>query len=126
MAAGRRCLDCPRIIPTGSYRGRCRDCLRAWDQARGTPTDRGYGATVLPSPLGTMTYAAAKGAYQAMLDDGAELHCACGCGDLVDGTTRSSWHLGHDDERTKIVGPMKPSCNLSDAGRASAYLRGSA
>lgn len=116
MGAGRRCLGCPRIIPAGSYRGRCRDCLQAWDQARGTPTQRGYGASTWPTPLGTMTYAQAKRAYQRMLDDGATLRCACGCGVLVD---PRDWHLGHNDARTRIIGPMTSICNLSAAGRAS-------
>ena len=120
MPAGRRCLGCPRIIPAGSYRGRCRDCLRRWDADRGTPTQRGYGSSVWPTPLGTMTYAQAKRAYQRMLDDGATLRCACGCGVLVD---PRDWHLGHDDERTCIVGPMTSGCNLSAAGRASARYR---
>ena len=117
--AGRRCLDCPTIIPAGSYRGRCRDCLRTQDRARGGRTARGYGSSVWRTPLGTMTYDAARRAYQRLLDDGALL-CACGCEQPIE---PSAWHLGHDDERTRIVGPMRPGCNLAAAGRASARSR---
>ena len=120
MAAGRRCASCPRIIPAGSYRGRCRDCLRRWDADRGTPTQRGYGSSVWPTPLGTMTYAQAKRAYARRMAAGQAYACACGCGRTVD---PADWHLGHDDERTCIVGPMTSGCNLSAAGRASATNR---
>ena len=118
--AGRRCVDCPTVIPAGSYRGRCPDCLRAWDRARGNRTQRGYGASVWRTPLGTMTYDACRAAFQRMLDDGATISCACGCDKPV---PRQGWHLAHDDERTRIVGPMLSGCNLRLAGRASAETR---
>lgn len=116
MPAGRRCRHCPRIIGAGAYRGLCPSCARARDRARGTPTDRGYGSTILSTPLGTMTYDQCRRAYQRMLDDGAVLHCACGCGRLV----TEGFHLAHDElDRTVIVGPMTSGCNLRLAGRAS-------
>lgn len=115
MPAGRRCRTCPRIIPAGTYRGLCPPCAQARDRARGTPTQRGYGSSTWPTPLGTMTYDQARANYQRMLDDGATLHCACGCGRLVDA---NDWHLGHNDERTRIVGPMTSGCNLRLAGQA--------
>ena len=118
--AGRRCLDCPRVIPAGSYRGRCPDCRRAQDRARGGRTARGYGASVWPTPLGTMTYDQARAAYQARMDHGHTYTCSCGCGTMVDPT---AWHLAHSPDRTALLGPATPDCNLRDAGRASAAAR---
>ena len=120
MPAGRRCRTCPTIIPAGTYRGLCPGCARARDQARGTRTQRGYGSSTWPTPLGVMTYDQCRAAYQAMLDDGATLRCACGCRRLV---PRQGWHLGHDDQRTRIIGPMLSGCNLRLAGKASATNR---
>lgn len=114
MPAGRRCLTCPRIIPAASPRGRCPTCLSTWEQDRGTPTMRGYGASVWITPLGTMTYDQCRAAYQRMLNDGAVLSCACGCGEHVE----AAFHLGHDAARQSVVGPMRPRCNLSLAGEA--------
>lgn len=114
MAAGRRCISCPRIIPAGSYRGRCRDCLRRWDADRGTKTQRGYGSIVLTTPLGTMTYDQCRAAYRAMLDDGAVLRCAR-CGGLV----RGAFHLDHSPDRLAVIGPSHPTCNTSAAGKAA-------
>ncbi|MDO5663559.1 MAG: hypothetical protein Q4G40_12750 [Brachybacterium sp.] len=61
-----------------------------------------------------MTYDACRAAYASMIADGATLRCACGCGTLID----ASFHLGHDEQRTRIVGPMTSGCNLRMAGRA--------
>ena len=41
--AMRVCRDCPAIIPTTAYKGRCSSCSRQADRARGTKTERGYG-----------------------------------------------------------------------------------
>lgn len=115
MPAGRRCRGCPRIIPPGTYKGLCTGCARTQDRARGTRTQRGYGASTWPTPLGVMTYDACRAAFQRILDDGATLSCGCGCGSAV---PRSGWHLAHDDARTRIVGPMLSGCNLRLAGQA--------
>ena len=40
--APRPCLDCKRLIPSGS---RCLDCRRQREGERGTPAERGYDAT---------------------------------------------------------------------------------
>lgn len=113
--SARVCLDCPTI---GRFpRGRCPTCQAARDKARGTKTERGYGSTILNTPLGRMTYDQCRTAYQRMLDDGAVLHCADDCGARIN---PSLWHLGHaDDDRTRIVGPLTQRCNTSAAGRAS-------
>lgn len=108
------CLDCPAI---GAWpRGRCPDHERARDQARGTKTQRGYGSTILDTPLGQMTYDQCRTEYQRRLDDGERMNCADQCGDAIE---PSSWHLGHHNtDRGVIVGPLTKQCNLSAAGKA--------
>ena len=119
--ASRVCLDCPAIIPKSAYKGRCRDCARRVDKARGTRTQRGYGSTILSTPLGTMTYDQARAVYQSRMDAGLTYRCACGCGQWVGSHLGSSgWHLAHDErDRGVVVGPMVAGCNLSEAGRSS-------
>lgn len=114
MPASRRCRDCPRTIPTGTYKNRCTNCARNHSKSRGTPTQRGYGSTTWPTPLGTMTYDQCRARYQTMLADGVTIACACGCGVPIG----PGFHLGHNDERTCIIGPMTPRCNTSAAGQA--------
>lgn len=115
--AMRVCRDCPAIIPSTTYKGRCQECARQANRARGTNTDRGYGATVLDTPLGRMTYTRCKAEYKRLMRDGVTFDCADGCGRPID---PSDWHLGHDDDdRALIVGPLTSRCNLSSAGRSS-------
>lgn len=38
----RRCLDCPRLVASGS---RCATCRSAANRARGSATERGYDST---------------------------------------------------------------------------------
>lgn len=113
--ASRVCRDCPAIIPSSAYKGRCPDCSRRADRARGTKTERGYGSTVLDTPLGTMTYDHCRAAYQSRMDEGLRYRCVR-CGDWIDG----EFHLDHDDaDRSVVTGPSHPSCNLRAAGVAS-------
>ena len=115
--AMRVCKGCPAIIPSSAYKGRCPSCSRQADRARGTKTERGYGSTVLDTPLGVMTYDHCRAAYQSRMDAGLTYRCADGCGSLVDPL---DWHLGHDDDdRGRIIGPLTSTCNLSAAGRSS-------
>lgn len=67
-----------------------------------------------------MTYDQAKRAYQRRMDSGQTYPCADGCGATVDPL---DWHLGHDTNRTRIIGPQTPGCNLRAAGLASAAQR---
>lgn len=117
MSAKRVCRDCPAIIPASAYKGRCPNCSRRADRARGTKTERGYGSTILDTPLGRMTYDQCRADYARRMADGERYPCADQCGAWVD---PHDWHLGHDDlDRGRIVGPLTSDCNLSAAGRSS-------
>ena len=102
MAASRRCLNCPAIIPAGTRR--CPACTRAHDQTRGTTAQRGYGTT----------HRQLRAGYAARLARGETFTCAK-CGQPV--TNGMTWHLGHTDDRTTWTGPEHDHCNLADAGR---------
>ena len=115
MPAKRPCLDCRTPTPRSSPR--CTTCQRRADRARGTLTQRGYGSTTLTTPLGTMTYDQCKRTYQQAMDAGRTYQCADHCGATINPT---DWHLGHHEhDRTVIVGPLTPNCNLTAAGRSS-------
>ena len=106
MSAKRVCRDCPAIIPTNAYKGRCPSCSRQADRARGTKTERGYGPD----------FVAERKAWQRRLNQGMRVTC-WRCDDPID---PEHWHLGHDDtDRGVVRGPECPSCNLSAAGRSS-------
>ena len=120
MPAGRICRSCSSIIPSGTYKGCCPTCSRTADQARGTKTERGYGSTVYPTPLGTMTYDQCRSRYQRLLNQGATITCHR-CDDPID---PEHWHLGHNDDRDRLEGPECPPCNTSDAGRRGGGGRG--
>ena len=102
MAAGRRCLDCPRI---GQWkRSRCPEHDRALDRVRGTRQERGYDYPHLRL----------RATYQARMDRGEVFHC-WRCGKTIDPT---SWHLGHDDhDRTLYRGPECVPCNTATSSR---------
>ena len=96
----RVCLDCPTLTPTGN---RCPTCERQRDRARGTSTQRGYGAA-------HQKQRAALAAAQAA---GETLTC-WRCGKPITGP----FDLGHDDhDRTQYRGPEHPACNRATAGR---------
>ena len=117
MSANRVCRDCPAIIPTTAYKGRCPSCSRQADRARGTKTERGYGSTVLDTPLGRMTYDQCRAEYVRRMAAGRRYRCADQCGAWVD---PDDMHLGHDEhDRGVIVGPLTSDCNLAAAGRSS-------
>lgn len=102
--AGRPCLGCPRIIPADSPRGRCPDCRREWDRARGTRQARGYDAS----------HDRARAEIQARIDAGQVVRC-WRCDVRLVGR---AWHLDHDDTRRGYRGPACEPCNLSEAGKA--------
>lgn len=107
MPASRRCIGCPKLIPAGSPRGRCVDCNRAADKARGK-RPHGSGTDSMHTKL--------RRAWQSRMNAGEPVLC-WRCGKLVDPT---NWHLGHDDDdRSRYRGPEHPKCNLSAAGRGS-------
>lgn len=117
--ASRVCAEpgCPTLVEKGAYRGRCAKHRRERDTARGNRTSRGYGAAVMQTEFGEMTFDSCRRMYQALMNRGKNYLCACGCGEPVD---PERWHLGHDqDDRGVLIGPERPECNLRDAGRAS-------
>lgn len=110
--AGRRCpgkeerdgrtVACPTILTNGQrYCGRH---MRAYEDKRGTPADRGYGAD----------HRALRAQWQRRIDAGETVMCADGCGTRIVGT---AWQLGHDHERGGYLGPQTIRHNTSDGGR---------
>jgi len=96
------CLDCHRI---GEWaRGRCPEHERARDQRRGTRRERGYDAA----------YERVKREYEAQVRSGVALTCVR-CGLAI---TTTPVTPDHDAERTAILGPAHPRCNLRAAGLA--------
>ncbi len=95
---------CPHLVPATAYRGLCDDCRRAWDAARGTRTERGYGAE----------FQAERAQWTRRIAAGEVVNC-WRCSEPIDG----AFHLGHSDDRSQTNGPEHPLCNLRAAGKAS-------
>lgn len=92
---------CPRI----TQERYCQEHASAHEKARGTRQQRGYDRT----------YDAERRRWKPKVEAGL-VNC-WRCGQRIHpGTT---WHLGHDDDRTKIMGPEHKFCNESAAGKAS-------
>lgn len=90
--------------PVLSKTTRCADHTRAKDRARGSRTERGYGAD----------HRRLRADYQRRMDAGERFTC-WRCDEPID---PSDWHLGHDDyDRSKYRGPECVPCNLATAGR---------
>ena len=105
--AVRVCRDCPRIIPAAAYKGRCPECSRRADKARGTRRERGYDAA----------HDREAKRWRAKITAGERVTC-WRCGEPI--TDPSDCHLGHDDRDRSITrGPEHATCNLSAAGRNS-------
>jgi hypothetical protein len=68
---------------------------------------RGYG----------VEYVRARAAAARLVRAGAAL-CAI-CGEPI----RGAFHLGHSDDRSHLIGPTHPRCNVVEAGLKSARLR---
>jgi hypothetical protein len=93
---------CARLIPTS---GRCAEHVRVREIARGTKTERGYGAA----------FQRERKMWAKRIADG-RINCAR-CGKPI--TPDMVWHLDHSDDRSELIGPSHRLCNLSAAGRAS-------
>lgn len=97
----RVCIDCPKLIPTGS---RCTTCARRKDKARGTRQARGYDSA----------HNKLRAAYQRRMNRGETFTC-WRCGATIN---PAAWHLGHDDhDRSRWNGPECIPCNLATSGR---------
>lgn len=102
--AMRRCRHCPTLIPADAYRGMCEECRRAWDRARGTREERGYGAD----------HKAEREQYAKLIRAGITVRCVT-CNEPLS----LDFHLGHAEDRASWIGPQCPVCNDSAAGKAS-------
>ena len=49
--------------------------------------------------------------------------CLMGSRDIPAGSPRKAWHLGHNDEGTRVIGPTHARCNSADGGQRSAGTR---
>ena len=101
-----RTPGCPTLIDADAYRGMCSPCLREWDRARGTKTERGYGAE----------HDAERARIQALFDAGLTILCAR-CSKPIKAGQR--WSPDHNADRTGYIGASHERCNLSAAGKAS-------
>lgn len=90
----RICLDCKAITDRHAS-GRCPDCRRAKDRARGTRQARGYDAT----------HEAERKRWVPIVASG-RVACAR-CGETIVG----AFDLDHTAERDGYLGPSHPSCN---------------
>ena len=102
--AKRRCARCPVLVDADAYRGLCVGCKRAWNEARGTREQRGYGAE----------FQSERTQWVHRIAAGEVVNC-WRCGKRITG----AFHLGHSDDRTQVNGPEHPLCNLKAAGRSS-------
>jgi hypothetical protein len=98
--------DCPRLFDPRARAGvgRCPEHEAQRDRARGTKTERGYGAA-FQSTRRMWTQRIANGGVN------------CGrCGQPI--TSADLWDLGHDDDDRWIIrGPECQFCNRSAAGK---------
>lgn len=100
--AKRRCRHCPTLVPADAYKGMCPNCRRATDQARGTRTQRGYGAA----------HQTERAQIAADIRAGKDIRCVT-CNQPL----TPDFHYGHTDDRTGHIGPQCPLCNDSEAGK---------
>ena len=105
MGSLRVCLDCPTLIPVGTYRGRCLPCRRTHDRDRGSRADRGYGRE----------HRRTRAWWQSQIDSGTIVTC-WRCHKRILGRR---WALDHSEDRTTYRGPACEQCNGHLAGRAA-------
>lgn len=97
---------CPTLVEAGAYRGLCDQHRRELNRARGTSTERGYGAD----------HQAEKRRGEALIEAGALVLC-CRCPEPILPGQRFS--PDHTDDRAGYRGFSHEQCNLSAAGKAS-------
>jgi hypothetical protein len=79
-------------------------------RVRGSSEARGYGTA----------HRRMKDAYRPMVAVGG-FPCVL-CGRPID--PREEWHLAHNDDRTRWLGPSHKRCNLREAGLKAARMQG--
>ena len=102
--AKRVCRRCPQLVPAGTYRGLCPDCLAEYYRERGTKAERGYGAD----------HQALRKQYRDRIRAGEVIRCVS-----CDEPVGLDFHLGHNADRTGHIGPQCGFCNDSEAGKAA-------
>jgi hypothetical protein len=118
--AGRRCPGRdngpdgkPKACPTILTRGQryCRRHMKAYEQKRGSSTERGLGAD----------HQRERARIQSDIDAGQRV-CCWNCGARLIGT---AWHLDHTVDRTAYRGPACITCNTSEGGARGARITNS-
>ena len=105
MATMRRCAAtrCPHLVPASTRH--CPTHARAHEARRGTTTQRGYGTE----------HQRLRAMWQARLDQGERVACPT-CGKQVSADPKL-WDLGHDDDRSRYLGPQHVACNRATSVR---------
>jgi len=109
MSATRRCRapGCPALVKADGT-GRCPTHEREHEAARGTTTERGYGAD----------HQAERARWQYRLDHYGSLTCVL-CGKPI--RPADLWHLDHTPDRVGYRGPAHRYCNTSDGGKRARH-----
>lgn len=115
--AGRRCpgrderdgrsTACPTILTNGQRY--CPRHARQYEQRRGSPTARGYGAD----------HQRRRAAIVVRIKAG-EAVCCIDCGVQL---TPDTLDLGHTEDRSAYRGPQCSTCNRKDGGRRGRALQ---
>ena len=97
----RRCAwhNCPQLVTQGQRY--CKAHKHAYEQARGTATQRGYGKA----------HKQERARWARAMAGGATPTCNK-CGKPI--TNNDDWDLGHTDNRQAWTGPEHRSCNRRD------------
>lgn len=105
----RPCLDCGVLVMGAS---RCTVCARKRDRARGTSSQRGYGAA----------HQALREQWRSTVDAGFAVCRRCGH-PIRPG---ESWDLDHADDGSGYLGPSHARCNRAAPrrGRTADFAQG--
>lgn len=106
----RRCVTCPKLVPQRARNGRCTDCQREQEQARGTAAQRGYD----------QEHKAERIRWSPLVEAGT-VHCRRGPHCLEPSTLiapGTPWDLGHPDDQCPAPrAPEHRRCNRATAAR---------
>ena len=99
---------CPVLVPADARGGRCVTHERQVDRARGTTTQRGYGAE----------HQRMRTDYQQRMDAGERFICwRCATLGKPHDIDPNDWQLGHDDRDRSIY--RGPECSTGNQATAS-------
>ena len=99
----RRCIECPALVPNSARAGRCPNCNRNREAARGNSNERGYGAQ----------HQKLRASYQRRMARGEVFTCwRCAEQGKPHPVDPNNWDLGHvDGDKTRYRGPECSSGN---------------